>query len=163
MKTAIVYLSRTGNTELLAKAVREEAGDTCVYFGAPDAQALQADLIFAGFWTDKGTCGEELRALLEMLHGKTVAVFGTAGFGGSSEYFARLLSGVEKFIAGDNRVAEGFMCQGKMPLAVRERYVKMGNAQGVENFDKAASHPNAEDLAAVRSWAGSVMKSAEAK
>ena len=47
------------------------------------------------------------------------------------------------------------MCQGKMPLSVRERYVKMKEQPGhmpnidamIENFDKALSHPDADDLA----------------
>ena len=46
------------------------------------------------------------------------------------------------------------MCQGKMPLSVRERYVKMREQPNrmadldsrIENFDRALSHPNAEDL-----------------
>ena len=47
-----------------------------------------------------------------------------------------------------------YMCQGKMPLSVRERYVKMlaqpdhrpGLERMIENFDRALSHPDREDL-----------------
>ena len=66
MKYAVVYKSLTGNTELLAEAVRSELGDACVYFGEPDAKALDADVIFLGFWTDKGTCEESLKSFLEL-------------------------------------------------------------------------------------------------
>ena len=46
------------------------------------------------------------------------------------------------------------MCQGKMPQSVRERYVKMKEQPDhmtnldamIENFDKALSHPDADDL-----------------
>lgn len=46
------------------------------------------------------------------------------------------------------------MCQGKMPQSVRERYVKMkenpehpDNIDAlIENFDKALSHPDADDM-----------------
>ena len=46
------------------------------------------------------------------------------------------------------------MCQGKMPQSVRERYVKMQASplpipnldSLIENFDHAATHPDAEDL-----------------
>ncbi|ENY8423478.1 flavodoxin family protein [Clostridioides difficile] len=46
------------------------------------------------------------------------------------------------------------MCQGEMPIYVRERYEKMlavsiraPNLEGmVENFDKDLSHPNETDL-----------------
>ena len=46
------------------------------------------------------------------------------------------------------------MCQGKMPLSVRERYEKMREQNNISlnidkliaNFDKALSHPNKVDL-----------------
>ena len=46
------------------------------------------------------------------------------------------------------------MCQGKMPMAVRERYEKMlaspnpapNLEQMIQNFDQALSHPDGEDL-----------------
>ena len=46
------------------------------------------------------------------------------------------------------------MCQGKMPMAMRERYVKMKEAPNhkpnldmlIENFDRALSHPDKADL-----------------
>lgn len=39
------------------------------------------------------------------------------------------------------------MCQGKMPLSVRERYEKMREQNNISlNIDKALSHPNKEDL-----------------
>ena len=38
-----------------------------VYFGAPDAAALAADTIYAGFWTDKGTCDKLMEDFLRTL------------------------------------------------------------------------------------------------
>jgi hypothetical protein len=46
------------------------------------------------------------------------------------------------------------MCQGKMPLSVRQRYegmkkqpIHLPNLDAlIENFDNALSHPDAEDL-----------------
>ena len=53
-------------------------------------------------------------------------------------------------------VIGAFMCQGRMPMAVRERYEKMCSAPSspgmpdpkkmLENFDRALQHPDAEDL-----------------
>ena len=65
MSYSIVYSSRTGNTALLAQTIRDSlpAGD-CLYFGAPDARALEADTIYVGFWTDKGTCDESIANFL---------------------------------------------------------------------------------------------------
>ena len=57
MRYSIVYSSNTGNTRQLAEAIEQQlpAGDL-LYCGAPDAAALQADVLFVGFWTDKGSC-----------------------------------------------------------------------------------------------------------
>ena len=47
MTYSIVFSSRTGNTEQLARAIRSvlPAGD-CLYFGGPDAAALAADRLY---------------------------------------------------------------------------------------------------------------------
>ena len=47
MSYSIVYSSRTGNTALLAQAIREALPqEECSYFGAPHAEALGADTIY---------------------------------------------------------------------------------------------------------------------
>lgn len=51
--------------------------------------------------------------------------FGTAGFGGSEAYYQKILTNVHAAIDGSNTVAGEYMCQGKMPQSVRDRYVKM--------------------------------------
>ena len=107
-----------------------------------------------GFWTDKGRCTQEITDFLNTLKGKEVFLFGTAGFGGSQEYFDKILSSVQKRLGASNTVIGTYMCQGKMPQSVRERYVKMKNSplpipnvdKMIENFDTAVSHPDETDL-----------------
>ena len=68
MTYSIVYSSKTGNTKMLADALHQALpADDCLYFGAPDAQALAAERIYIGFWTDKGTCDAETAAFLAQL------------------------------------------------------------------------------------------------
>ena len=56
MRYAIVFSSKTGNTKLLADTLHDSLPqDACSYFGAPDPAALDADTLYVGFWTDKGT------------------------------------------------------------------------------------------------------------
>lgn len=51
-----------------------------------------------------------------------------------------------------------YMCQGKMPQAVRDRYVKMKEQPDhmpnldllIANFDRALSHPDKKDLDKLR-------------
>lgn len=154
MSYSIVYSSRTGNTALLAQTIRDTLpASDCVYFGAPDAKALAADTIYAGFWTDKGTCDEQLAQFLQSLSGQEVFLFGTAGFGGAPAYFEQILNRVRENLPETTELIGSYMCQGKMPAAVRARYEAMEDnprrAAMIENFDRALSHPDAQDLDAL--------------
>ena len=155
MKYSIVYSSKTGNTKLLAETIKSSLSEEdCIYYGEPSSEALNADFIFAGFWTDKGSCNEEMKSFLKTLKKKSVFLFGTAGFGGDPSYFNKILKSAEKNLSSDNEIKGSYMCQGKMPASVRERYVKMSKLpvpvpnikDMIENFDKALSHPDKKDL-----------------
>ena len=159
MKTSIVYSSKTGNTRQLADAIAATLPENDIlYTGAPCEAALAADRLFIGFWTDKGSCSSEISAFLKTVKNKQVFLFGTAGFGGDAAYFDKVLSAVKKNLDGSNTLLGSYMCQGRMPQSVRDRYVKMKASpvpipnvdSMIENFDRAASHPDAEDLQKVK-------------
>ncbi|TCL59198.1 flavodoxin family protein BilS [Allofournierella massiliensis] len=166
MRYSIVYSSNTGNTRQLAEEIEKQlpAGEL-VYCGAPDTAALQAEVLFVGFWTDKGSCDEKVAELLKQADGKTVYLFGTAGFGQSQQYFDQILARVRENLPAGAVYGGGFMCQGRMPQAVRSRYEAMQakepeNARYkmlIENFDAALAHPNADDLEAATAWAKSCL------
>ena len=61
MSYAIVFSSRTGNTALLAQTIRDTLPGDCLYFGTPDPKALEAETVYVGFWTDKGSCDDRTR------------------------------------------------------------------------------------------------------
>ena len=159
MKYAIVYSSRTGNTALLAQTIRDTLPqEDCIYFGEPDPMALEAQQIYAGFWTDKGLCNEAAADFIRQLKDKQVFLFGTAGFGRASEYLDQILDRTRQLLPKSAKLMGKFMCQGKMPISVRERYVKMRTDPDhapnlellIENFDEALSHPDQQDLDALR-------------
>lgn len=103
MKYAVVFESRTGNTAELAEHIKSLISpENLVFFGKPSAYAAQADLIFVGTWTDKGTCCDEIAGFLKGLSGKQIFIFGTAGFGGSLEYFNGITSRIVKNIPSGN-------------------------------------------------------------
>ena len=171
---SIVFSSRTGNTAELAEAVREALPEgTCEYFGSVNgdggfdgrgyagagcgrtSSAIPAsETLFVGFWTNQGVADQAAQKLLGQLRNRKIFLFGTAGFGGSEAYFQAILDKTKAFIDDSNTVIGTFMCQGKMPQSVRERYVKMKEQPNhmpnldamIENFDKALSHPDADDL-----------------
>ena len=155
MRYAIVYSSRTGNTALLAKTIQETLpAEDCLYFGPPDSQALGADLVYVGFWTDKGSCDETVADFLRNLTVQKVFLFGTAGFGGDAAYYARILDRVKENLGSRAELVGTYVCQGRMPQAVRDRYAAMEDSPQrtarLANFDRALSHPDDQDLARLR-------------
>lgn len=154
MKYAIVYSSRTGNTELLAQRLRDSLPtEDCLYMGPPNEEALAAEKLYVGFWTDKGTCDDSIAAFLRSITHQQVFLFGTAGFGGAPAYFEKILTAVKENISETATVTGSYMCQGKMPVSVRKRYESMEESAGrqamLDNFDRALSHPDEQDLSAL--------------
>lgn len=155
MSYAIVYSSRTGNTKALADAIREVLPpEDCCYFGPPDAAALAAQRLYIGFWTDKGTCDGETAAFLGQITNQQVFLFGTAGFGGAPAYFEKILNAAQENLSDSAQVVGRYMCQGKMPMGVRRRYEAMEESPNrqvmLDNFDRALSHPDQQDLEALK-------------
>ena len=151
MPYSIVYSSKTGNTQALAEAIRAALPpEDCRYFGPPAPEALSAPVIFAGFWTDKGTCDGDTAAFLSTLTDQKLFLFGTAGFGGAPAYFETLLTAARQKVPATVPVIGTYMCQGKMPPAVRRRYEAMEDTPQrqtmLDNFDRALSHPDQADL-----------------
>ena len=151
MKYAIVFSSKTGNTALLAQAAAQALPPRdCLYFGPPSPRALEAQVLFVGFWTDKGTCDSDTAAFLRILSGQQVFLFGTAGCGGAPVYFEQILNRVREQLPPSVRVEGSYMCQGKMPQAVRRRYEAMEDSPRrtamLTNYDQALSHPDQADL-----------------
>ena len=148
MSYAIICSSKTGNTEKLAQRAREVLGEE------NECPVVDADLVLVGSWTDKGGMDPALADTLPQLADKRVFLFGTCGFGGSQKYYDRVLDRFAAALPDGARVVGRFMCQGQMPPAVRERYVKMSNQDPtrfepmIENFDRALGHPDADDLGA---------------
>ena len=157
---SIIFSSVTGNTKLLANAIREALPqENCDYFGtSSNRENPTSELLFIGFWTDKGTADENTLNLLKTLRDKQIFLFGTAGFGGSEEYYRKILTSTKESIDASNTIVGEYMCQGKMPMAVRDHYVKLKEQPEypanldvlIENFDRALSHPDKDDLDKLR-------------
>lgn len=120
-------------------------------------QASEADVVFVGFWCDKGSCSPAVQHFLQGLVGKRVFLFGTCGFGESDEYFEQILDRVRAYLPADAQYIGGAMCQGKMGMGVKRRYEGMlekdpENAQArmlIDNWNKAQSHPNEDDVSRI--------------
>ena len=139
----VVYNSLTGNTKTLADTIKSVLPNN-----------NNDDIVFVGFWTDKGNADSKTIEYLKLLRNKKIFLFGTCGFGGSEAYFERILTNVKGNIDSSNQIIGEYMCQGKMPQSVRERYLKMKESNNcppnidalIDNFDKALTHPDEKDL-----------------
>lgn len=70
---SIIFSSPTGNTRLLADAIRDALPEeNCNYFGVCENADTQSDILFIGFWTDKGTADKATLDLLEKLKNKRI-------------------------------------------------------------------------------------------
>lgn len=163
MKYAIVYSSLSGNTKQIAQAIYSVLPkEECIYFGdVKHADVSQAEFIICGSWSDKGDCSSEMMEFINTLSKKHLALFLTAGFGASSQYFDAIMARMLKHVSNDCDVINTFVCQGKMPLSVKLRYQKLlleepGNKQYemmIQNFDSALSHPDENDEKAAQAFA----------
>lgn len=160
---SIIYSSRTGNTALLAKQIRTcLKEDLCNYYIETESllkqdfkeQLEHTSIIFIGFWTDKGTCDENTFTILKELKGKKVFLFGTAGFGGDVIYFDKIISNVKRIIDASNEILGSYMCQGRMPEGIKQKYIELLEKNPsdrqfqrmIQNYEIAESHPDIQDL-----------------
>ena len=153
---SIIYSSKTGNTKKLAETIYKILPrNECDYYCAADKIDYElSDVIYIGFWTEKGDADSLTIEFLKQLKNKKIFLFGTAGYGESEKYFKNIVDNVKKNIDSSNTIIGTFMCQGKMPLSVLERYKRMKEQKSfmfnidnlIANFDKALSHPNENDI-----------------
>lgn len=148
MKTAIVYSSATGNTKALAETIEKKVSDL-IYTGTVDDKALDADVIYVGFWAKAFSCGDDIKGFLEKCKGKKIFLFGTAGYDDTQEYFDKILTAVKENIDSSNTVTGEFLCMGKVSTAKQNAIKEMDEAKFNNmkpNMDRAESHPDQADL-----------------
>lgn len=147
MNYSIVYSSATGNTEKLAKAIKNHIG--ACYFGKPSNEALEADVIFVGFWATKNSCSADIQRFIEKMANKKVFIFGTVGYDNTPAYFEEILNNVKSLVPASNTIIGAYACQGKvsekkqeqLKEAVPEKYEAIK-----DNLAESVHHPNEKDI-----------------
>lgn len=154
MEYKVVYASKTGNTQKIAmKIFGTIPGKSKDVQRVEEICGEEADTYFVGFWNDRGTCSKEIMDFMSGLHGKKVGLFGTCGMGQSKEYFSVVGNQVAALLPDDNEYLGCFLCAGKMPPQVLEKY-KMIQIQDdtpairamIGAYEEAMLHPNEEDF-----------------
>lgn len=155
MKEAIIYDSLSGNTEILAKTIKSEKPN--ILFEKINNKTKEnlknIEIIYLGTPIIKGMCTEKIKELLESLEDKKIFLFVTAGYGISDEYYQNLRKRIVSIIPKSNEIIGSFFCQGKMPDAVKEKYISLIKEHpddknlkvSLENFEQAKTHPDEND------------------
>ena len=107
---------------------------------------------------------KDMQNVLSELHNKKIALFGTCGMGRGTEYYRDIEQKAKVWIPDDCEYLGMFLCQGKMPMKVREKYEisredpreEAFRKQMLKNFDEALFHPNSQDLEDARAFAESL-------
>ena len=151
----IVYDSKTGNTEKVAKALAESVGERCVLAKVDEAPAADAfAVVVAGFWVDNGAPNAKMKKYLEGLHGKKLVLFQTLGADPASDHAVTALVNAGVALNKDCKVLATLSVRGAIDPALIAMMCKMPagsphspSPESEARWAAAASHPDAEDLA----------------
>lgn len=167
MKSIVIYSSLTGNTKQVAEAIASilPEGTPCVAMSELPSDIASYDLVFAGFWVDKGTANKEARDILGTLHNLYIALFATAGVPPHMEHAKQSLVNAAACLPDGVVPVDTFICQGKVDPKVIEMMYKMfpkGHSHGQSadrdaRHKQAAVHPNEDDCKAARQFAKHVL------
>ncbi len=167
----VLYQSESGNTKKIAATIFSHLpGNSKDLIDISTEKTIpEANLYFIGFCVHRGTCSMAISDFLSSLGGKQIALFGTCGMGNSPDYYKTIEKNVSAWIENDNRYLGAFICQGKMPQKVRQKYESMRTAENaaqidlmIQNFDEALTHPDTLDEEHAKVFADKILKQAEA-
>lgn len=158
MKYLIVYSSLTGNTKMVAEAIREIMPADTDIFPVTEAPPPDGyDFVAVGFWVDRGTADAKARDYLRRISGKKIALFATLGAYPDSDHARDSLVKAAVLLDPDNTLAGTFICQGKIDPRLRDSFQKLpaGHPHAltpdrIARHEEAARHPDAADLAKAR-------------
>ncbi|NMS88349.1 flavodoxin [Clostridioides difficile] len=130
MKSLILYSSLTGNTKKIAYSIYDAIQ------GEKDIKNIDElvddsinyenyDIVFLGYWVDKGICDKNSKQVLENIHNKKIALFGTMGASTKGSYGANIIKKIESIVSKDNENLGSFICQGKIAEELKVKYEEM--------------------------------------
>ncbi|MCL0075963.1 flavodoxin family protein [Dehalococcoidia bacterium] len=164
MKTLIAVSSKTDNTRKIAEAIHAALPEAELHNveNAPSPAAF--DLIFVGFWVDKGTADKKAKEYIQQIKNKAVAIFGTLGAYPDSQHAVNSLENAAQLLP-DCQVVGRYICQGAISPELIERLKRLPaehshapNDTNRKRWKDASMHPDIADCQAAANWAVSVVK-----
>lgn len=168
MKTIVLYSTRTGNTKLVAEAIASAlpTGTPCVDIKELPDDVADYDLVYMGYWVDRGTADDASRKVLASLHNPYVALFATLGADPKGEHVKKCLVNGAALLPEGVKPVDCFICQGKVdPKLIEEMYKRFPpdslhgrNAASEARHKAASTHPDEQDLLNAKQFARDVFQ-----
>lgn len=157
MKVLLTYSSRTGNTEKVARAIREVLPEGAAFYRMEDAPSPRDfAMVIAGFWIDQGKPNQEALAYLETIKNNKVGFFFTLGARPDSVHGQKCLENTRALLRNNVLLGE-FSCQGKIDEKLIESFKAFPpghphaiTEESLQRYKLADAHPDEEDLARAR-------------
>ncbi|MCC0635070.1 MULTISPECIES: flavodoxin family protein BilS [unclassified Clostridioides] len=159
MKSLILYSSLTGNTKKIAQSIydamqgeKEIKNISEVTDNNVDYEKY--DIIFLGYWVDKGICDKNSKLVFENIHNKKLALFGTMGANTKGNYGINIMDKVKDVFSKDNEIVGSFICQGKIAEGLKVKYEEMLKLhpenehirEQLKGHEESQSHPDEQDV-----------------
>jgi len=162
-KWAVIYSSVTGNTKMVAEAIAEAADSADIFPVQEAPQDLsEYDVVAIGYWLRLGQPDPMTLKYLAQVENARVVFFQTHGAEVNSEHAITSFARAGYHLGKGCEILGTFGCQGKINPAMLEKRKNApaddphGGAAAIERWKKAASHPDAEDLAAAARLVGNM-------
>jgi len=156
MKYEIAYMSDSGNTAVLARAINSllSAEDTNLTDLSIEDVSDRADVYFIGFDVIRDVIPLKVMDTLEYAEEKTVVLFATCGMEPTDAYKSSIERKILPFIPDGCDYKGLFLCVGQLPETMANNIKETlrlhpENAQAkklLECCQKSYGHPNNEDL-----------------
>ncbi|MCI5647854.1 MAG: flavodoxin family protein [Fusicatenibacter sp.] len=151
MKYAVIYQSKSGNTQRVAEQIygaistaEKEMVDIDIDQEIPDA-----DVYLIGFGIHGYSCSMDITDVLEQIAGKKYALFVTCGYTPTDQYKEKLAKNLEVWLPDAGEYLGMYLCQGNVESDRRKIMISQMPSKERElrqMFEMGSIHPDEEDL-----------------
>ena len=156
MKYEVSYLSKSGNTTVLAEAIVSmlPPEDTRITDLALEETSGGADVNFIGFDVESDTVPLKIMDALDYAEGKSIALFATCGLIPTEEHKTVIERKIYPFLPDECDYKGLFLCAGQLPKStasvIEEKLKTQPDNEEMKEYLKrhyqTTGHPNTHDI-----------------
>lgn len=164
-KWGVFYSSVTGNTKMIAEKIAAAAGEADVLPVEEMPEDLSAyEVVALGYWLRLGGPDPKMMQYLPRVKHATVILFETHGTDPGSEHAVTAYARAAYLLGEGCQILGTFGCQGRINPALLEKRKAAapddphGGPEARERWQRAASHPDEDDLAAAAEFTAQMQR-----